>query len=112
LSLFDIAPSKLRTEQTIVDGKKKAGLIVMPTSLIHNWKNEINKFTPDIKVYAYSGARREKNIEKFSNYDLILTSYGIIRNDIDILSEYNSEGLYSFSKPHIISKAYTKFILM
>jgi len=89
LSLFDIAPSKLRTEQTIVDGKKKAGLIVMPTSLIHNWKNEINKFTPDIKVYAYSGARREKNIEKFSNYDLILTSYGIIRNDIDILSEYN-----------------------
>jgi len=67
----------------------KAGLIVMPTSLIHNWKNEIKKFTPAIKAYAYTGTRREKDTDNFSNYDIILTSYGIVRNDIDILLSYD-----------------------
>ncbi len=83
LSIFDTL-SEIKNETS----SKKAGLIIMPTSLIHNWLNEINKFVPDIKVHIYSGWRREKNIKIFDNYDLILTSYGLVRNDIDILSEY------------------------
>ncbi|MCF6241936.1 MAG: DEAD/DEAH box helicase [Bacteroidales bacterium] len=84
LSLFDTNPEK----GTINKNSNRAGLIVMPTSLIHNWLNEINKFAPDIKAHIYSGWRREKNTKIFDNYDLILTSYGLVRNDIDILSEY------------------------
>jgi SNF2 family DNA or RNA helicase len=88
LSLFEPV-SESNEEKTRYPEIGRAGLIVMPTSLIHNWKNEIKKFTPAIKVYAYTGTRREKNTNNFSNYDIILTSYGIVRNDIDILLTYD-----------------------
>ena len=68
--------------------KPKAGIIVMPTSLIHNWINEILKFAPKLKYYNYSGSKRIKDSSEFDDYDLILTSYGILRNDIDLLKDY------------------------
>jgi SNF2 family DNA or RNA helicase len=70
------------------DLKSKAGIIVMPTSLIHNWVNEIQKFAPTMKYYIYSGSRRVKDSAEFDNYQVILTSYGILRNDIDFLKGY------------------------
>lgn len=69
-------------------GVKNASLLIMPTSLIYNWEMEAAKFTPDLKVFIYGGTNREKNVAQFQNYDLILTSYGITRIDIDILSSY------------------------
>lgn len=70
-------------------GHKSASLLVMPTSLLYNWQMEAAKFTPELRVFIYTGTAREKDIEKFDNYDLILTSYGITRLDIGILSQYN-----------------------
>jgi SNF2 family DNA or RNA helicase len=61
-------------------------LIVMPTSLVHNWENEINTFTPQFSVYRYIGLNRTKNMEELYDYDIILTSYGIVRNDFERLS--------------------------
>ena len=69
-------------------GEKQASLIVMPTSLIHNWEQEAAKFTPKLKVFAYTGTEREKDVALFSGYDLILTSYGIARLDTEILKQY------------------------
>lgn len=63
-------------------------LLVMPTSLIYNWLKEIEKFTPDLKALVYTGSNREKNTEQFDEYDLILTSYGILRIDIDFIKDY------------------------
>jgi SNF2 family DNA or RNA helicase len=65
-----------------------ASLIVLPVSLVHNWENEIRKFTPSLKIYKYTGNQRRKtDIEKIiPYYDLILTTYGTVRNDIDTLS--------------------------
>lgn len=83
LNLFDT----IEKNETIED-QQRAGIIIMPTSLIHNWMNEINKFVPDLKVLIHSGWRREKNSTIFNNYDIVLTSYGLVRNDIDILKEY------------------------
>ncbi|MEN8120482.1 MAG: DEAD/DEAH box helicase [Bacteroidota bacterium] len=94
LSLFEQVSPEPKVDHIEKVQGKRAGLIVMPTSLVHNWMNEINKFTPDIKTYAYTGTRREKNIEHFSNFDLILTSYGIVRNDIDILKDYHFNFLF------------------
>ena len=63
-------------------------LLVMPTSLIYNWLKEIEKFTPNLKTFVYTGTNREKNTEQFDSYDLILTSYGILRIDIDFIKNY------------------------
>ncbi len=63
-------------------------LIVMPTSLIHNWEEEIKKFTPELKCYKFIKQNRPKDLNKFKDYDIILTTYGIVRNDFELLRAY------------------------
>ncbi|HSH20247.1 MAG TPA: DEAD/DEAH box helicase, partial [Draconibacterium sp.] len=66
-----------------------ASLIVLPTSLVHNWDNEIRKFTPSLKVFKYVGIQRKKSVDLekiIPYYDIILTTYGTVRNDIKMLS--------------------------
>ena len=68
-----------------------ASLIVMPTSLVHNWQSEFEKFAPSLRIYNYTGGKRlkSKDIGKIlRHYHVVLTSYGILRNDIDYLSTY------------------------
>ncbi|MCU4175360.1 SNF2-related protein [Carboxylicivirga sp. N1Y90] len=70
---------------------KAASLIVMPTSLVHNWANEIKKFAPKLKVYIYTGTNRLKTKEIgniLKHYHIVLSSYGVVRNDIDYLKHY------------------------
>jgi superfamily II DNA or RNA helicase len=65
-------------------------LIGMPTSLVHNWDQEIKKFAPFLKVYVYTGQQRirSKDIAKvLRHYHVVITSYGILRNDIDYLKQ-------------------------
>ena len=62
-------------------------LLIMPTSLIFNWEMEARKFTPNLKILNYTGINREKNVEKFSKYDIVLTSYGTVRMDIAVLNK-------------------------
>ena len=69
-------------------GRTNANLLIMPTSLIYNWQNEAKKFTPKLKIFNYTGTNRIKDAAQFEGYDLVLTSYGITRLDIDILSDY------------------------
>ena len=63
-------------------------LLVMPTSLIYNWELEAKKFAPELKILVYSGTQRLKDPWKFRGYDIVLTSYGIVRLDIDILKDF------------------------
>ena len=68
--------------------KLPPSLIVVPTSLIHNWLNELKRFAPKLNVYTYSGSKRikSKDIGKiFAHYNIVLTTYGTLRNDIDLL---------------------------
>jgi len=70
---------------------QSATLIVLPVSLVHNWEKEIQKFAPALKVYVYSGARRREKgslNDIINNYDIILTTYGTVRNDVEELSQY------------------------
>ena len=85
-------------EQTLFHGREKlseshqsSSLIVLPVSLLHNWENEIKKFAPGLKVYTYSGVkRREKTdlAQLIHYYDIILTTYGTVRNDSEVLSKH------------------------
>lgn len=65
-----------------------ATLIVLPASLVHNWYNEIQKFTPELRVLKYIGTGRTTEIEEFSNYDILLTTYGVVRNEYEHLRKY------------------------
>lgn len=70
-----------------------ASLIVLPTSLLHNWRKEAGKFTR-LSVCEYSGPNHLKGTsmeQLFNRSNLILTSYGIMRNNIDELSKYSFE---------------------
>lgn len=70
------------------NGVNVPSLLVMPTSLLYNWELEANKFTPDLKVYNYTGTNRIKDASLFKDYDLVLTSYGITRLDIELLKNF------------------------
>ncbi|UCS94868.1 ATP-dependent helicase [Echinicola marina] len=76
-----LAHEKQRTEGA-------TSLLVMPTSLIYNWELEAKKFTPDLRILVYTGSQRIKDSSRFSKYDLVLTSYGITRLDVDILKDF------------------------
>jgi len=62
-----------------VDGKAGPSLVVVPRSLIFNWKQEAERFTPQLRVLDYTGLNRGGT--DFSGYDLILTTYGTLRRD-------------------------------
>lgn len=75
----------------LLQRKRKEGntnLIVVPTSLIFNWEKEIAKFAPDLKYKTIYGANRIKNTDDFSEYELILTSYGTLLSDIKFLKDF------------------------
>ncbi len=67
---------------------KKANLIIIPTSLLFNWENEINKFAPTLKIYFLYGPDRTKDHKKFDGNDLVITTYGTMIRDIELLRKY------------------------
>lgn len=67
--------------------KKKAApsLIVCPTSLLYNWKEECHKFNATLKTLVVDGipTNRKKLIEGVKNYDVVITSYTLLQKDIE-----------------------------
>lgn len=57
-------------------------LVVVPKSLIFNWKNEAARFAPQLRVLDHTGSLRERGDGRFEGYDIVLTTYGTLRNDI------------------------------
>lgn len=66
-------------------------LLIAPTSLLYNWIQEIASFTPDLSVAMHTGTKRAKVAEDLPKVDILLTSYGLIRNDIEIFGKTNFE---------------------
>lgn len=77
-----------KTIQTIaflLNKKDKKTLIVTPTSLIHNWKSEFEKFAPSLSVGISHGLKKDRLgiIKNINDFNVILTTYGSLRNDIE-----------------------------
>ncbi|UEL47660.1 DEAD/DEAH box helicase [Terrisporobacter hibernicus] len=77
-----------KTIQTIaflLNKKDKKTLIVTPTSLIHNWKSEFKKFAPSLSVGISHGLKKDRLgiIKNINDFNVILTTYGSLRNDIE-----------------------------
>jgi SNF2 family DNA or RNA helicase len=66
--------------------KRVHHLIVCPTSLIYNWQDEIENFAPHLKALVITGTppERQESIEKYLDYDVLITSYPLIRRDIPL----------------------------
>ncbi|HEU5054750.1 MAG TPA: SNF2-related protein [Hanamia sp.] len=66
------------------EGKLKA-LVVCPTTLIYNWENEIEKFTPSLTHHIHHGNARSKRKEDLGDDNIIITTYGTLRSDVQML---------------------------
>ncbi|MCC8154043.1 MAG: DEAD/DEAH box helicase, partial [Tannerellaceae bacterium] len=62
-------------------------LIVAPASVVHNWRNELRKFAPSLLVAEYTGPSRVGMRPSLMRWEVIITTYQTLRNDIDFLKE-------------------------
>lgn len=84
--------------------KRGPTLVVAPKSLIFNWENETKKFAPHLKTLSYAGPNREKNLKKLLAVDLVLTTYPVIRSDIEKLKELDF-GILILDEAHYAKNA-------
>ncbi|MDM1555423.1 MULTISPECIES: DEAD/DEAH box helicase [Chryseobacterium] len=77
----------------ILSQREKRGhttnLVVVPTSLLFNWQEEIIKFAPSIKFLVHYGPDRQKTTAHFPDYEIVLTTYGMLLSDIRFLKTFN-----------------------
>jgi SNF2 family DNA or RNA helicase len=76
--------------QNQLKNKDAHTLIVCPTSLLYNWKEELNKFNPKLKATVIDGipGQRKKNLQKIADFDVIITSYTLLQKDIEVYSQF------------------------
>jgi len=100
--------------ETTVEREPLKTLIVLPSSLVFNWYNESQKFTPHFSKMQYVGNDRKLLANRLESSDLIFTSYSIVHRDISILEKYNfrylilDESQYIKNKNSKIFKAINK----
>jgi superfamily II DNA or RNA helicase len=69
--------------QDCEEGERSPSLIVCPTSLVDNWISEAAKFTPELKTLALHGAGRHADFARIPDCDLVVTSYALVRRDLE-----------------------------
>ena len=68
--------------------KKAPNLVICPTSVVFNWENEIEKFAPGLSCLKLSGTERKDLFKEIPKYDIVITSYALIRRDIAKLKKH------------------------
>ena len=72
---------------TVNEFKREPTIVVVPKSLIFNWIEEANKFTPKLRILNYTGTDRKSVADEFGEFDVLLTTYATMRIDIQSLSQ-------------------------
>jgi SNF2 family DNA or RNA helicase len=67
---------------------KNVNLLIVPTSLVFNWQAEVAKFAPSIRIKTVYGVKRKKRSSDWDDYEIILTTYGTLLSDINVLKAY------------------------
>jgi non-specific serine/threonine protein kinase len=75
-------------QHMVEHGSTLPNLIVMPTSVLPNWEREAEKFVPDLKILTIYGTRRESMFKKIKKSDLVLTTYALLRRDLEELQKH------------------------
>ncbi len=94
-----------KTVQTLaflqLDRGNGASLIVCPTSLLSNWQREAARFTPELKVLRVDGTNRTEKIARLPEHDLALTSYGLLRRDLELYAGHSLRTVVLDEAQHI-----------
>lgn len=61
-------------------------LVVAPISLLANWEKECRKFAPSLNILIHHGSQRASNFKDFTPYDIVVTSYSVVINDLYMLN--------------------------
>jgi len=77
----------LQLERSSEAARNKPALIVCPTSIVENWVEEAAKFVPGMKVMSLSGPDRHSRFDKVPNVDLVVTSYALLRRDVELYAK-------------------------
>jgi SNF2 family DNA or RNA helicase len=91
LALLEDLRNRRTNPSTAINKHKARGLpslVVVPKSLVFNWKEEATRFTPELRILDHTGPWRGKATKNFARFDVILTTYGTMRNDIALLKGY------------------------
>lgn len=77
----------------------KPSIVICPSSLSLNWLNEVKKFAPSLKCIAIGGnaIQRQKQINKIPSCNIVITSYELLKRDIDLYKEKNYEFKYAIA---------------
>ena len=101
--------SKRHQETKSADSVHLPSLIICPPTLTGHWYYEILKYVDNLKPVMYTGNARERSklLTKLKNYDVVITSYEVVRNDISSL-QGRSWHYCVLDEGHYIKNAKTK----
>ncbi|HZJ83259.1 MAG TPA: DEAD/DEAH box helicase, partial [Clostridia bacterium] len=70
---------------------QKPSLVIVPTSLVYNWEDEVEKFAPELSTLVLSGTKEERmeKLKDIGDKDMVITSYPLIRRDGENLSQHS-----------------------
>lgn len=77
-------------QENVDKGESKPSLLICPTSVVNNWKNEVYKFAPQLKIHIHHGNKRLKKnnfTSEISNCHLVISSYGLLQRDLEFLKD-------------------------
>jgi SNF2 family DNA or RNA helicase len=92
---------KSNAEAGTQGGRPLSALVVCPTSLVFNWENEIKRFVPDFSVLALQGSQRKRLFDQIDQNDIIITSYALIRRDLDYYRRHEFDVVVLDEAQHI-----------
>ena len=68
--------------------ERRPSLVVVPRSVVFNWKKEAARFTPDLRVLDHATPDRIRATDHFLEYDLVLTTYALLRNEVALFADF------------------------
>jgi len=86
-------PLSTRATKTTLPTPSRAWLIIAPRSLIFNWIREAQRFTTSLEILDFAGPARTRLKAKLATADLVFTTYGLLRTDIELLRGFEFAGV-------------------